>query len=439
MASKSELLQAQAFNRRRLRTAFTSGAPGGRELPPGKPLRGVVVSVALAILTIIVSLLIGTFSGTLPKGWGDGSIIVVKGEGTRYVALSDTLYPVKNLASARLLAGTTAITEVPADQLDDIARDSTTVGIEGAPDSLPAPDRQYTGPWLSCVSASSPLEISTRLLGDPAGPANQAALVQDDDDEYWYIQGDRRYEVPKDSVAVVASVFLGIDDVQAVPTVPALWLNLVTPGTSLEVGLGGKLGEDSGTAGLVVGQVVQTQSDGEIVAEYIVDGKGDLVPATPFARTLLTAYVGVDPVVMTVAEATDLRNVNSDAVPADWPTDVPVAPKTPSDACLVMRQDNDGPVVSVASSPGKLEPGTTRVRAGSGAAITAQNSGAGVTYGFLSEAGVYFPVESATDLALLGYQTDETVTVPVPWTQLLEQGPTLSQAIAQRTAPRQEE
>lgn len=436
MASKSELLQAQAFNRRRLRTAFTSGAPGGRELPPGKPLRGVVVSVALAILTVIVSLLIGTFTGTLPKDWGDGSIIVVKGEGTRYVALSDTLYPVKNLASARLLAGSTAITEVPADQLDGINRDSTTVGIDGAPDNLPAPDRQYTGSWLSCVTVSYPLEISTRLLGDPSGPQNQAALVKEGDGAYWYIQGDRRYAVPADNVAVVASVFLGIDDVQAVPTVSALWLNLVTPGTELTVDLGSELGKDSGTAGLVVGQVVQTESDGEIVAEYIVDGQGDLVPATPFARTLLTAYVGVDPVVMTVAEATDLRNVNSQAIPEDWPTDVPVESETPSDACLQMQPTDDGPVVSVAASPGELEPGT-QVTAGSGAAVTAQNTGEGVTYGFVSEAGVYFPVESATDLELLGYQTDESVTVPVSWTQLLEQGPTLSQAIAQRTAPGQ--
>jgi len=78
MASKTELLQAQAFNRRRLQTAFTSGAPGGRELPPGKPLRGVVVSIALGILTIIVSLLIGTFTGSLPKDWSKGAIIVVR-------------------------------------------------------------------------------------------------------------------------------------------------------------------------------------------------------------------------------------------------------------------------------------------------------------------------------------------------------------------------
>ncbi len=438
MASKSELLQAQAFNRRRLRTAFTSGAPGGRELPPGKPLRGVVVSVVLAILTVIVSLLIGTFTGSLPKGWGDGSIIVVQGEGSRYVALGDTLYPIRNLASARLLAGTSEITSVPANKLDGIDRDPTPVGIEGAPDHLPAPDRQYTGSWFSCVAAAYPLEISTRLLDDPSGPPDQAALVKDDDGEYWYIQGARRYAVEADNVAVVASVFLGIDDVQAVPTVSALWLNLVVPGTPLGADLGRELGSDSGTAGLMVGQAVQTEADGEIVAEYIVDGRGDLVPATPFTRTLMTAYVGVEPVVMTVAEATNLRNVNSDAVPDDWPRQVPVVAEDPTAACLQMEPSGDGPVVSVASAPAELEPGT-RVTPGSGTAVTSQGSGTGATYGFVSEAGVFFPVESATDLALLGYKTDASVTVPASWTQLLAQGPTLSQAIAQRTAPRQAE
>lgn len=438
MASKSELLQAQAFNRRRLRTAFTSGAPGGRELPPGKPLRGVVVSVALAILTVIVSLLIGTFTGSLPKGWGDGSIIVVQGEGSRYVALSDTLYPIKNLASARLLVGSSAITSVPASKLDGIDRDPTPVGIDNAPDHLPAPDRQYSGPWLSCVAADYPLEISTRLLDDPSGPLDQAALVKDGDGEYWYIQGARRYAVDADNIAVVASVFLGIDDVQAVPTVSALWLNLVVPGTPLGVDLGSELGKDSGTAGLMVGQVVQTESDGEIVAEYIVDGQGELVPATPFARTLLTAYVGVDPVIMTVAEATDVRNVNSSAVPGDWPQRVPVDSSHPSAACLQLQPGDDGPVVSVASAPDDFTPGTS-VTPGTGLAVTSQSSGTGATYGFVSEAGVYFPVESATDLGLLGYKTGESVVVPASWTQLLAEGPTLSQAAAQRTAPRQAE
>src|SRR5690606_1012822 len=143
------------------------------------------------------------------------------------------------------------------------------VGIDGAPDYLPAPDRQYDGAWLGCVASAAPLEISTRLLGDSSGPANQAALVQDDDGEYWFIQGARRYAVPAARVAVVASVFHGSDDVRSVPSVSALWLNLVAPGTPLDVNLGSEIGTDAGTAGLVVGQAVQTQADGQIVAEYI--------------------------------------------------------------------------------------------------------------------------------------------------------------------------
>ena len=436
MASKSELLQAQAFNRRRLQRAFVSGAPGGRELPPGKPLRGVVVSVALGVLTVIVSLLIGTFTGSLPKDWRDGAIIVVQGEGSRYVALDGTLYPVKNLASARLLVGSVKITSVPASKLDGISRDPSPVGIDGAPDYLPAPDRQYDAPWLSCVAAENPLEISTRLLGDDVGSDDQGALVRDDSDRYWFIQGDRRYAVSEDNVAVVASVFLGIDDVQSVPTVSGLWLNLVSPGSPLAVDLGGELGQDADTAGLLIGQAVQTQSDGKVVAEYVVDGDGRLVPATPFARQLFTAYVGVEPVIMTVAEATDLVDVNSEAIPEDWPESEPIPSADGATACLQMTPTADGPVVSVATGPEELEPGT-RVTPGAGAAITSRSKGEGATYGFVSEAGVYFPVESAEDLALLGYAPDVSVTVPAAWTQLLEQGPTLSRTIAQTTAPGQ--
>ena len=59
MASKQELIQAHRFSRRRLLTAFTSGAPGGRELAPAKPLRGVVVGLALAVLTAVGTLVVG--------------------------------------------------------------------------------------------------------------------------------------------------------------------------------------------------------------------------------------------------------------------------------------------------------------------------------------------------------------------------------------------
>jgi hypothetical protein len=101
-----------------------------------------------------------------------------------------------------------------------------------------------------------------------------------------------------------------------------------------------------------------------------------------------------------------------------------------------MKPTSDGPAVSVASSPDDLAPGT-RVKPGAGVAVSARGTGEGSTYGFVSEAGVFFPVESGADLELLGYRTSQAVSVPATWTQLLAQGPTLSQAIAQRTAPGQ--
>ena len=39
MATKKDLVEAHAFSRRRLVTAFVSGAPGGREVEPVRPGR----------------------------------------------------------------------------------------------------------------------------------------------------------------------------------------------------------------------------------------------------------------------------------------------------------------------------------------------------------------------------------------------------------------
>ena len=45
MATKKDLVEAYSFSRRRLVTAFLSGAPGGREVEPSRPGRTVVGGV----------------------------------------------------------------------------------------------------------------------------------------------------------------------------------------------------------------------------------------------------------------------------------------------------------------------------------------------------------------------------------------------------------
>ena len=50
MATKKDLVEAYSFSRRRLVTAFVSGAPGGREVEPARPGRTIVGGLALAVL-----------------------------------------------------------------------------------------------------------------------------------------------------------------------------------------------------------------------------------------------------------------------------------------------------------------------------------------------------------------------------------------------------
>ena len=52
MATKKDLVEAHAFSRRRLVTAFLSGAPGGREVEPARPGRTIFGGLALAVLLI---------------------------------------------------------------------------------------------------------------------------------------------------------------------------------------------------------------------------------------------------------------------------------------------------------------------------------------------------------------------------------------------------
>ena len=52
MATKKDLVEAHAFSRRRLVTAFLSGAPGGREVEPARPGRTIVGGLALAVLLV---------------------------------------------------------------------------------------------------------------------------------------------------------------------------------------------------------------------------------------------------------------------------------------------------------------------------------------------------------------------------------------------------
>ena len=103
MATKKDLVEAQSFSKRRLTTAFVSGAPGGREVEPHRPMKAVVGGIALTVVLVLGSLAFGWLKGSLPQNWGNNKLVIAKTSGARYVSIKETLHPVLNTTSARLL------------------------------------------------------------------------------------------------------------------------------------------------------------------------------------------------------------------------------------------------------------------------------------------------------------------------------------------------
>ena len=86
MATKKDLVEAHAFSRRRLVTAFVSGAPGGREVEPVRPGRVLIGGVALSVLLLAGAAIAGFLLGRPPAQWLDeGSFVISKDTGEQYV------------------------------------------------------------------------------------------------------------------------------------------------------------------------------------------------------------------------------------------------------------------------------------------------------------------------------------------------------------------
>jgi hypothetical protein len=74
MATTKDLVEAHSFSRRRLVTAFVSGAPGGIEVEPARPGRTIVVGLALAVLLMAGAAIVRTLSPNFPEDWAAGRV-----------------------------------------------------------------------------------------------------------------------------------------------------------------------------------------------------------------------------------------------------------------------------------------------------------------------------------------------------------------------------
>ena len=196
MPSNKEILEAQRYNRRRLITAFSSGIPGGRELESKSPFIPLIVGVVVVAIMLGVGAIISQFSPTLPNGWQDSTLIVVKGTGSRYYTIKGTLRPVTNVTSARLLSesGKYQVSEVSSSTIDGISR-GTQIGITGVPDDVPPAGQLHSDLWFSCAI---PGKTHTWVANLPEPRTRRGSVLVKNQDDFFLIADGLRHKIPRE-------------------------------------------------------------------------------------------------------------------------------------------------------------------------------------------------------------------------------------------------
>ena len=435
MATKKDLVEAQSFSRRRLTTAFVSGAPGGREVEPHRPLRAVVGGLALTAVLVLGSMAFGWLRSSLPADWQDNRLIIAEDSGARYVSLQGLLHPVVNTTSARLLIPVAGLQGARGPRrrarLDQPRPDPR---HPRAPDSLTPPDRLVNSGWVSCLDSSE--QVSTSIGGARrATPVERGALVVRTDDRTFVVADGRRYPVADRDVSAV-TVALRLDGRSAVAA-PAAWLNLFPEGPALAPltldGLGTPL--PGLPAGATVGSVLTLDGDGR---RYVVLPSGDLEPLPEVANEMYRLGSGASgrEIPVQAAQIAQLQVRPQRFAPPEWPAAYPTAITDTPCATLTAAAGAPPEVAlgSTTAAPAEGTAGRTVVATGSGALVRA------VSGPVLSKGPVLAVDQTATAYALqgadaellarLGYAPGDVAPVPQAWTELLRSGPVLSSTAA---------
>ncbi len=452
MATKKDLVEAHAFSKRRLITAFVSGAPGGREVEPVRPGRVLIGGIALSVLLLAGAAIAGFLIGRPNSAWLEqGSFVISKETGERYVVLRGgedaLLQRVPNYLSAQLLLGEP---ELSANRVSDTYIREVALGpdlgIDGAP-TLPAAEDLIDDGWTACTAADTGVKLT--ITEDPGvAELRQSAFVVSSGGSVWLIApspagGGHRLRLPDDpTTADVIAGRLGFDATSTAPKVPEEWLNLFPEGPALDrasfglSGVGSPVaypGAETDLSGFSVGDLVRTPS-----RSYLL-GQDGPVPLSEFAAVV---YDAVGSPAQDLDE--DLRaTLAASSYPGEWPTDAP-ASDAGVDLCAVLHPGGEGEAAEVrlAGTP-RGEVAATGIGPQSHEVDVAPSGGAYVRSGADEAAtdGTPYVIDTKAqkyqlvgpDVALfIGYGDSAAPVVPNTWLELLEEGRSLSVNSARR-------
>ena len=433
---------AQRFWTRRLSHALVSRNADLDEEPHRAQARALMAGCLLAAIIVAGAAVLAVVK---PQGVpGSAPIVIARETGAMYVRVDDTLHPVANLASARLVARTAAIPAVVAERSLATLPRGPRLGIPGAPDAIgtPLPDPAWTvcdtdQTTVAVGAAAPPFDPARTVLVRPRGES--AATT------YLLFDGVRA-EVDLRERAVARA--LGLDGLVPVPVSRALLDSVPeVPAVTAPRIAGAGIPGPASVGGLPVGTVVRVaRADADEFHVVLADG---VQPVGAVAADVIrTAYRGAGDIATVspaaVAATTVVATLPVDEFPSS--TQIPVSSADGLAVCLYWQPGGARAAV-LTGDPADLErppalaqadgdgPRVDGVAVASGRSVDARSVGvsAGVESGgprfLVTDGGVVFGVADDDAAAALGLGDRPGA---APWSILaqLPAGPELSVAAA---------
>ncbi len=445
------------FLRRRLECALLGRDIGAVNEPIRASLQALMAGSLLAVVALAGCVVLAVLHPQ--PALGNARIVMGKQSGALYVRIDDTLHPVLNLTSARLITKTNADPQpIPESELRRSKR-GPLLGIPGAPQFLGEPLADDDLRWAVCDSAGGAAPATTTIvIGQNDGPlahrlaTEQAILVRPASGGSTYLLYDgHRAVVNLDESSVVRA--LGLEGRVPLAVSPVL-LNAVPeapPITAPRIPNAGKRGP-AGLPGFPVGSVLRitrtggdeyyvvlrggVQRVGQVAADLVrlSDSQGtrtaisvapDLIRATPTVAELpVSTFPGRAPTLLdgrnTTLCVTWTHRSSGGAEISFLAGGLPVP--TGQQPVTLSQADGSGTAVDAVYLP----PGRSAyVRA---ASLSGDNARAGTRY-LITDTGVRFAIrddDAAHDLGL------PDTAIPAPWPVMakLPSGPELSRAKA---------
>ncbi len=413
------------------------------------PLRAQALSlISGVILAVIIVVACAVLAFLRPPGaLGSAPVVMVRDSGALYVRVGDTVHPVLNLASARLIAGTPANPEAVSAAAIINSKRGPLVGIPGAPATISTPLGEDESGWAVCDDATSTTVIAGNVLGD--GLASERGVLVTPRSESaattYLLYDGWRAKVDLRNRALVRA--LKLDGVAPRPVSRAL-LDATPEAPPIAAPHIPGAGSPSPLRGFPIGSVVRVaraaaeeyyvvlaqgvQRIGQVAADLIrfTDAQNDRDIAT-----VAPDVIGAVPILDTlrVSAFPERGGVSNDAIvcarwrlsPNGANTAVLVGNSVPVNGVSPMalaQADGDGPSVDTFSIPRGRSAYVRSIGIGGDGAST------GALY-FINDSGVVFGLrdeDTAKHLGLTG------TPVPAPWPVLarLPRGPELSKDAA---------